>query len=470
MKLASHRSSTLGRAQHRRQIGRAATLALLWLTTADAQLRLPTLPTTSGLPTAQLPTPIDTVTRELGNTVNAVATSLNSAAQTTLRATTVRNLIRDNRATLEADPNGAAMLRNQLMALNPTADALARALAAGFSVVEDRTLEGLDTRIVVLSAPSGLSTRRALQRLRTLDANGRYDFNHLYLESGAVANPASTISPPPPINNTANNAAATDVKIGLIDSGVEATHAVFRNSMIHVWGAPCSDQPVPSAHGTAVASLLIGTNEKFHGAAAGATLYAVDVYCGNPAGGSVNNIAAALAWLATQQVPVINISLVGPANVLLEHLVRNLIARGHVIVAAVGNDGPAAAPLYPAAYPDVIGVTAVDARHRVLVEAERGAQVDFAAPGADMAAAALNDSYVAVRGTSFAAPIVAGLLATCMHQLTPAAADQALAQLNLQAQDLGAKGPDKIYGRGLVGDSVRVPPETLAIQQAGYAR
>lgn len=434
--------------------GRAA-LALLPLLThvnADAQLRLPTLPNTPALPGEQLPTgTINDATRELGTTVDTVATQLDSAAQTGFRAANVRSLLRNNRTTLEADPNGAPMLRNQVMALNPSADALTRAVAAGFSVAEDRTLDGLDTRIVVLSAPSTLSTRRALQRLRALDPNGSYDFNHVYLQSGDVNSSVAV-----PNAATTGNDQHADLKIGLIDSGVETAHRVFHNSSVHSWGSACSDKPVPSAHGTAVASLMIGATEKFHGSAAGAALYAADVYCGSPTGGSLNSIAAAFAWLAQQQVPVINISLVGPPNVLLEQLVRNLIARGVLIVAAVGNDGPAAPPLYPAAYPDVIGVTGVDAHNRVLVEAGRGPQVDFAAPGADMAAATLNDSFAAVRGTSFAAPIVAGLLAGCMHRADRREAEQAVTQLAMQAQDLGAKGRDKIYGQGLVGAAVRV--------------
>jgi subtilisin family serine protease len=128
--------------------------------------------------------------------------------------------------------------------------------------------------------------------------------------------------------------------------------------------------------------------------------------------------------------------------------VRAVIARGHIIVAAVGNDGPAAPPLYPASYPGVIGVTGVDARNRVLPEAGRGPQVDFAAPGADFSAASLAGRTTAVRGTSYAAPIVAGLLAS-------RPGDGAQAALAREALDLGARGADQIFGAGLVGQSAR---------------
>ena len=77
------------------------------------------------------------------------------------------------------------------------------------------------------------------------------------------------------------------------------------------------------------------------------------------------------------------------------------------IVAAVGNDGPAAPPAYPASYASVIAVTGVDGHDRALIEAGRALHLDYAAPGADMKAASAKGRAVAVRGTSFAVPFVA---------------------------------------------------------------
>jgi subtilisin family serine protease len=145
-------------------------------------------------------------------------------------------------------------------------------------------------------------------------------------------------------------------------------------------------------------------------------------------------------------------SLVGPRNALLERAIAVLVGRGHLIVAAVGNDGPAAPPLYPAAYRGVIGVTAVDAKHLVLLEACRGKHLALAAPGADLRAADAADAtgYKEVRGTSFAAPLVAGLLARVMNAPDPVASANALATLTAHAVDLGPRGRDDIYGAGLV--------------------
>ena len=144
----------------------------------------------------------------------------------------------------------------------------------------------------------------------------------------------------------------------------------------------CDGAVFPAPHGTAVASLLVGQGEGFESVIPGATLYAADIFCGH-GGGSLSLLAVALDWMAREKVAVVNISLVGAKSILLTGLVRAMTTRGFLLVAAVGNDGPTAPPLFPASYPDVVGVTGVDAKRRVLPEACRGEQVDFAAAGAD---------------------------------------------------------------------------------------
>ena len=120
-------------------------------------------------------------------------------------------------------------------------------------------------------------------------------------------------------------------------------------------------------------------------------------------------------------------------------------------MAAVGNDGPAAPPLFPASYPEVVGVTGVDAKHKVLPEACRGEQVDFAARGCRRSRADVGGGFSEIRGTSFATPIVAALLAGSLQSPDPAKAREALATLASTAIDIGSEGTDPSYGRGLVG-------------------
>jgi subtilisin family serine protease len=369
---------------------------------------------------------------------------------------------------VDADPNGEAVVRNEILGLAPTEAALDHARALGFTVDREQAIGGMNIRVVVLRAPQGVTTKRALRTLREADPDGSYDYNHIY-SGGASGGRAPSRGNTETTGTTARDAPApvppatspaqSRVRIGLLDSGVDLTHPVFRDSVVHTWG--CDNHAVPAPHGTAVASLLIGRSEVFHGVQPDAELYAADVYCGRPTGGAVDTLVAAFGWMVQERVPVINVSLVGPKNVMLERVIGDLIAGGYVIVAAVGNDGPAAPPLYPASYQHVVGVTAVDARRHVLIEAARGPQVMFASPGADLAAAGSDHAYAAVRGTSFAAPFVAALLASGLAAPNSTDAAAAVEQLAKTAIVLGSPGRDLTYGFGLVGADYRIDPAPL---------
>jgi subtilisin family serine protease len=409
---------------------------------ATAQVSLP------GAPLPQVPLPrLPTVTDPVTDTLRTATSTLTEA-----RKLRVRELLRAERATLEADPDGQPILRRQVGALSPTAEAIARARDAGFSVRSTEPLAALGLTLVVLDVPEGLSTRRALRKLRTLDPGGEYDYVHVYLGSGAAAQAAPAPSPDaaaPPVTPPM----ATPARIGLIDSGVDGSHPVLAGATIQRQG--CDGALFPAPHGTAVASLLVGRGQRFESLAPGATLYAADIFCGH-GGGSIGLLAIALDWMAREKVAVVNISLVGAKSVLLTGLVRAMTRRGFLLVAAVGNDGPTAPPLFPAAYPDVVGVTGVDAKRRVLPEACRGEQVDFAAWGAGLSAAAIGGGYEEIRGTSFATPIVAALLAQSLPAPDPAAAEAALSGLAATAIDIGNNGVDPSYGKGLVGSELRL--------------
>ncbi|MGE0829959.1 MAG: S8 family serine peptidase [Hyphomonadaceae bacterium] len=402
-------------------IGAALILALT-AASAFAQL-LPSLP--------------DTVRALPGAVEGAARDTLNTARELTrVRENLARDLLRQHRRELEADPNGAPIVRREIVAFAPTAVSLAAARAAGFTIARETRLEGLDAAFVVLRPPEGISTPRALRRLREADPTGLYDFNHLYLPSGAPHAARSRA-----MLQRSESASAGGPPIGLIDGGAPA------NLAPGITTRGFAGAVRETAHGAAVASLILS-------AAPNARLFAADVYGASPTGGSAEALAQAFAWMARERVGVINVSLVGPANRTMEALVRAMIARGHIIVAAVGNDGPAAAPLYPASYPSVVGVTAVDARRRALPEAGRGVQVDFAALGISQHTQGGRTS--SVRGTSYAAPIVAGLLARRLNHPDPAQSRAAIAALSASAIDLGERGRDRTYGAGLVGQELNL--------------
>ena len=413
---------------------------------ADAQIRLPSVP---------LPTPPIGGLPEVRASIRNTEISVDTRMLTEVRITRQREQVRKYPDLLDLDQAGAMVVRGQLVAIGPSAEALAAIVTAGFLVDGKRELAGLETRVVILRPPPNLTLVAALARLREIDPAGAYDYNHIYTNSGNVT--AVQFAAATQRGSADGLALSSGPRIGLIDGGVDRSHPALRGTTINQWG--CAGKAVTSAHGTAVASIMAGRTGKFQGVAPNATLYAADVYCGAPAGGAVDAIVDALAWMARERVAVINLSLVGPPNLTLESILKIISARGHIIVAAVGNDGPAAPPLYPAAYAEVIAVTAVDARQRVLPEACRGPHVAFAAPGGEMLAADHAGHLTEVRGTSFAAPIVAALLARELSAPDRPAAARVVAALAKSAIDLGASGRDPVYGYGLVGMACRNPPE-----------
>jgi len=352
-----------------------------------------------------------------------------------LRRLRLAELVRENRTTLEMDGAGNPARRGQLIMIDPSVATLASATRAGFTIRGDVNDTGLGFRTVTLASPGGLSATRALALLRRSAPGVNADFDHVFEPAGG-----SLIA-----SSVALAAAGTGrgPVIGMIDGGVGRSPAL-ESASVEQRGFAGAAQA--TGHGTAVASLIVGSDGIFAGAARGASLLVGDVYGGNPAAGSATSIVQAMSWIAARRPSVINISLVGPRNALLERAVSLLLARGIKVVAAVGNDGPTAPPLYPASHPGVVAVTGVDGSNRALAEAGRSAHLDYAGPGADMAAALPGRGYTRVRGTSFAAPFVTARLAMT----------GSTARLDAEV----AKGRGRI-GRGIICASCRIAPKQV---------
>ncbi|OAN56129.1 S8 family serine peptidase [Sphingobium sp. TCM1] len=313
-----------------------------------------------------------------------------------MRATRLTSLLRDHGDRVELDDRRAPARRGIILLTGADAPALAALQAAGYGV-EHEVVKGLDLPLVRLTVPQGRSLARALREVRRIAPRGQASADNLYFPSGSTRAPTRDALAGGQIEGRA---------AGLIDGGV-ARHPALTGAIEQRGFA--QGAPRASAHGTAVASLISGAGI-VRGAAPGTPLLVADVYGDDPAGGGAFAIARALGWMAARGVRVVTVSLVGPANPLLEGAIRLARDKGVMVVAAVGNDGPAAPPAYPASYPGVIAVTGIDARGRPLPEAGRALHIDFAAPGADMQAADAFGGKAKVRGTSFAAPLVAGRL------------------------------------------------------------
>lgn len=358
-----------------------------------------------------------------------------------LRLDRITGLLRDHGDRVEVDRNGEPAVRGVLVTTGIDAAMTARAAGEGFAVIDRERIAGLDLEVVRFTVPEGRSLARAQKQLGKLLPEAEIDADHLYFASGAPGSGAML-----PGAALASTAGGGKAPLGLIDGGVAAHPSVA--GRVEQRGF-AKGAPAASRHGTAVASLLVGSGT-VRGAAPGQRLRAADVYGSDPAGGNASAIARALGWLVEGKVAVTTISLVGPDNALLRTAVSRAQQRGMLIVAAVGNEGPAAPPAFPAAYPGVLGVTGVDAKGRGLPEAGRKTPVDFAAPGADVLAATGAASTERLRGTSFAAPLVAGRLVHFYPAPVVGRVEESVTALIGEAEDLGKKGRDNVYGHGLI--------------------
>jgi subtilisin family serine protease len=277
------------------------------------------------------------------------------------------------------------------------------------------------------------------------------DLNHLYtagVPSGPIGDEEIVGLAPRELLMLPKDLSDLALKIGVIDSSIDRSHPAFAGTAISTRRFVSNDSP-PNVHGTAIASIILSSDPLAMGLAPKAEIFAAEVFDQNEQQGefaSTVSLIKALNWLVTLDVSVINISLAGPPNRLLETALARVREKGVLAIAAAGNGGPTAQPMYPAAYPEVVAVTAIDAKGRAFRLANRGEYVDIAAPGVNVRHALAGGGYGASSGTSYAVPFVTVAVARLLEWSDDPAA--ILDALYASAMDVGAPGRDQIYGFG----------------------
>jgi hypothetical protein len=240
------------------------------------------------------------------------------------------------------------------------------------------------------------------------------------------------------------------VRVAVIDSGIDVSHPALQGAVVAQFNAAASAADVHN-HGTGIAG-LIAARGNFLGSAPGAEILAVRAFdpVSTSAQATTFAILKGLDWSVEQQARIINMSFAGPADPVLTRALLAASRKGAILVAAAGNAGPQSSPLYPAAYPNVIAVTATGAEDAVFARANRGRYVAVAAPGVDVIAPATAGSYQVSSGTSLSAAEVSGVIALLLQGRPSLKADAVQAALTATARDLGSPGRDDVYGAGLV--------------------
>lgn len=328
-----------------------------------------------------------------------------------------------------------------------------KAEAQGFASRDVATLDGLGLRMLRFEIPQPLDGAAAIAVLEGLEPGVTAGVNHAYRLTQVEERTGIRFDYASRMIEWSAGACRAQGPIGLLDTGVDKE--ALKSS-----GASVTAQSflrggdVPDRHGTDVAALLVDPDRLRD-----VTLYSAAVVGRTAAGheeAGVDAILKALDWMASNRVSVVNVSLSGPYNKILDRGIDRAAAQGMTIVASVGNDGASASPRYPAAFDNVIGVTAVDAEEEIYRKAVRGDHVDLAAPGVDVLVTTRAGRRF-VTGTSMAAPFVTSRIAADPSFQSGANLTTIRDTLRRQAKDLGPTGIDDTYGAGLV----QAPPTCL---------
>lgn len=250
------------------------------------------------------------------------------------------------------------------------------------------------------------------------------------------------------------------VKVGIIDTGIDTNHPDLKDNI--KGGASTvgytSSYNDDNGHGTHVAGIVGALNNTIGVVGVGPQidLYAVKVL-DKRGSGYLSDVIEGLDWAVQNGMQVVNMSLGTSSDVQSFHdAVVKVNEAGIVQVAAAGNNGGAVG--FPAAYPEVIAVSATDQTNMIASWSSRGPEVDLAAPGVNIYSTYKGSTYQTLSGTSMASPHVAGAAALVLSQVakcdlnlddicSPVEVQQ---RLEATADELGAAGKDILYGSGLV--------------------
>lgn len=342
----------------------------------------------------------------------------------------------------------------EVLATRTPAGFVADAGAMGFTLLESLPLRHLGLTVHRLRPPQRDSVAKAMLRLRQRFPRAVVDANHLFTKAGAGGLPA--MSPRALIGWTqVPEDCGKGVRLGMIDAGVDPDHPALRSADLdYRTFMSGTGQADPAEHGTAVAALLVGqphTGHHWDGLLPAAHLSAASIF---EVGDDDKPVATARAlleavdWLVGQRVAVVNFSVAGPHNRIVRLAIERAGRQGAILVAAAGNWGSATRRAYPAAYAEVIAVTAVSADGKAYERANRGSYLEFSAPGVGLWTAVPGGGRFQ-SGTSFATPYLSAMAGLALAEGVKADVDTLRGVLRQDVLDLGIPGRDDVFGWGL---------------------
>jgi len=323
----------------------------------------------------------------------------------------------------------------------------------GAQIISEYRYTGLGLALLRFSVPAAFDSKQALSNILSDQAALSLARNHIYQVQNQASLPEVNLANKSikSLNNTIP-ACDFDVKVGIVDSAIDTKHSAFKSADITEKSFLPNDLNASVQHGTVIASLLVGESKQLVPLLPKGKVYSAQVFYQQSdyaQGATLSAIISGINWLLEQNVTVINMSLAGPDNQILHSVLNAAIAKGAIVIAAAGNEGPAAPPMYPAAYQDVIAVSAIDKNQQAYRWSNRGEYVDYSALGVNVLTAKSGQRIGRESGTSIAAPQVTAAIA-CLTATYGKDKKKILDKLNVSAVDLGPKGKDPIYGIGAI--------------------
>lgn len=257
------------------------------------------------------------------------------------------------------------------------------------------------------------------------------------------------VSAPTAWDTTTGSASVT---VAVVDSGVQATHPDLSGRVLagYDFVNNDSDPSDDNGHGTAVAGVAAARGNDGIGVAGAAwNVSILPVKVMNSSGsGAYSAIANGITYAADRGAKVINLSLGGTSSSsTLQNAVSYAWNKGCLVVAAAGNNG-SSTTVYPAAYPNVVAVSATTSSDTLASFSSYGSFVDLSAPGENITTSWLNGGYITISGTSFSSPLTAGVAALAFSRNPALSNAQVAALLTSNTDDLGAAGFDIYFGSG----------------------
>ncbi|MEG3617410.1 S8 family serine peptidase [Magnetovibrio sp. PR-2] len=340
----------------------------------------------------------------------------------------------------------------EVLVVNPGANFVGKAITMGYRVQETIGAKELGLKILRLTIPRSKTPEKAIKELAKTFPGTTFDVNaHYHVQAGAAPKNARTARKMAGWTRTSNSC-GKGLKIGVIDTGLDLYHPAFKDQLVSYLSFPKPGRKAGNQkHGTAVSSILAARAD-WGGLLPGARLYHANMFEINKKGKMVGTAAAfvkAMAWLVGADVHAVNISMAGKENKVIRRALDRAKDMDILVIASIGGWGKSDRIAYPAAYGDVVAVTALSGPNKIYSKANAGPHIDIAAPGAGVwAAKAKSDGGTTYYGTSYAAPFVTAVAAILRKAGRAPNPDTLRKILSKVVNDLGSPGRDDVFGFG----------------------